>query len=293
MPSPPLRNPVFTGLRTPFRSVRVRTRAAPRRSPDAGAPPPQHTGPDEIRRLLRTPVPLIPGLRPPSDHWLLRNVLAQVELFLIPRHFPFSGPFHHTAEIPPPSLRLRPAGRIMDGIRVIQAQSGSCATPVLWKCQDSLQTGQNQATQAGFTRPAIAAIGVTVYAVESETAVACVRCQMDSDSSPATEPAWCDSSVGQEPAIERSRQAPDRSANRGWTRLGQRWLQWPRGTRCRRTGRSAFLARFIVFNELKPKAHWVESARQKSLISQRFKIRQRMGGTAKPTAMRSTKRSGV
>jgi hypothetical protein len=33
-------------------------------------------------------------------------------------------------------------------------------------------------------------------------------------------------------------------------------------------------ARFIEFKELKPKAHWVESAREKSLISQRFKIRQ-------------------
>jgi hypothetical protein len=33
-----------------------------------------------------------------------------------------------------------------------------------------------------------------------------------------------------------------------------------------------FPARFIVFNNLKPKAHWVESARKKSLIPQRFKI---------------------
>jgi hypothetical protein len=32
-------------------------------------------------------------------------------------------------------------------------------------------------------------------------------------------------------------------------------------------------ARFIVFNNLKPKAHWVESTRKKSLISQCFKIR--------------------
>jgi hypothetical protein len=34
-------------------------------------------------------------------------------------------------------------------------------------------------------------------------------------------------------------------------------------------------ARFIVFNDLKPKAHRVEIACEKSLVSQRFKIRQR------------------
>jgi len=34
-----------------------------------------------------------------------------------------------------------------------------------------------------------------------------------------------------------------------------------------------FPGRFIVFDNLKPKAHWVESARKKSLISESFKIR--------------------
>jgi len=36
-----------------------------------------------------------------------------------------------------------------------------------------------------------------------------------------------------------------------------------------------FPARFVVFNDLKPKAHWVESPREKGLISQPFKVRQR------------------